>query len=75
MILAKAQGMNDALVMDNTKISLFPDNSAGVQKQRATFTDVNGWLRTFMQYVMLFPAKQSGGGETHFFEKTSTATQ
>lgn len=57
VILSKASSMEDALVMDNSKISLFPDFSAEVQKQRAQFTEVKKRLRSLeLQYAMLYPA-------------------
>lgn len=70
--------MSGALAMDNTKMSLFPDYSAEVQKQRAKFTDAKRQLRTHnLQYTMLFPAKlrMVANGEAHFFEKPFAATQ
>lgn len=70
--------MSGALVMDNTKMSLFLNYSAEVQKKRAKFTNVKRRLRTLnLQYTMLFPAKLRvvANGEAHFFEKPAAATQ
>lgn len=39
VILSKAKNLGDNLKMANSKISLFPDFSAEVQKQRAQFSD------------------------------------
>lgn len=39
-ILSKAHTLGDDLVIDNSKISLFPDFLAEVQKQRAQFNEV-----------------------------------
>lgn len=78
VILSKAWKFNGELAMDNTKISLFPDYSAEVQKLRAKFTDVKHRLNSLnLQYAMLFPAKLRvvANGEAHFFEKPSAATQ
>lgn len=70
--------MGDALVMENSKISLFPDFSAEVQKQRAQFNDVKKRLRSLkIQYAMLYPAclRVMARDEVHFFEKPTLELQ
>lgn len=64
--------------MDNSKISLFPDFSAEVQKQRAQFNDVKKRLRSLeIQYSMLYPARLRvvARDEVHFFEKPALVMQ
>lgn len=55
-ILSKARTMSGAMAIDNSKISLFPNFSAELQKQRAKFTDVKKRLQDFiLPYAMLYP--------------------
>lgn len=70
--------MGDALVIGNSKISLFPDFSAEVQKQQAQFTEVKKHHRALdLQYAMLYLARLRvvAKGEAHFFEKPSLMSQ
>lgn len=72
VILSKARSIGDALVMDNSKILLFPDFSAGKQK-RAQFTEVKKRLPSLeLQYAMLYPAclRVVAKDEVHFFLKS-----
>ena len=65
-------------MIDNSRISLFPDFSAEVQKQRAQFNDVKKRLRFLeLQYAMLYPARLRvvARNEVHFFEKPAQAMQ
>lgn len=78
VILSKARSLGDALVMTNSKIPLFPDFSAEVQKQRAHFTNVKKHLRAFnVQYSMLYPARMRvvARDQVHFFEKPQLVSQ
>lgn len=70
--------MAGALVIDNTKISLFPDFSAELQKQRVKFINVKRCLRSLeLQYAMLYMAQLQfvAKREAHFFDKPSMAAQ
>lgn len=44
VILTKARSMEDELMIDNSKISLFPDFSPDLQRQREKFQVVNKHL-------------------------------
>lgn len=56
-VLTKAR-TNVHLLVNNAHILLFPDFSAGVQRQLAKFTDIKKRLRTLgVQYYMLYPTK------------------
>lgn len=64
--------MCNALVIDNSNISLLPDFSAEVKKQRAQFTKVKKHLCSLeLHYAMLYPVhlRAVNKGEVHFFEK------
>lgn len=78
IILSKARTLGDALVIENSKISLFPDFSADVQKQRAQFNDIKKRLRSLeLQYSMLYPARLRvvARDEVHFFERPAMVAQ
>lgn len=65
-------------MIDNSKMSLFPDFSAKVQKQRAQFNDVKKRLRSLeLQYSMLYLARLRvvARDEVNFFEKPTLAMQ
>lgn len=69
-ILSKAR-VTPSLKVDNTKISLFPDFSAEVQRQRAKFLDIKKRLRAVnVQYFMLYQEKLKvlANGSSHFFD-------
>lgn len=69
-ILSKARTMSWAMAIDNSKVSLFPDFSAELQKQRAKYINVKKRLRDLkLQYAMLYPARLRvvALGEIHFF--------
>lgn len=77
-ILAKARTMGGKLAIENSKISLFPDFSAELQKQRAKFMDVKRRLRDLnLPYAMLYPARLRvvALGETRFFDRPDMAAQ
>lgn len=64
--------------IDNSRISLFPDFSAELQKRPATFNDVKKLLRELnVQYGMLYPARLrvTALGTTHFFDRPTAAAQ
>lgn len=72
IVLSKARNLGDALVMGNSKISLFPDLSDEVQQHRAQFNEVKKCLRALnVQYAMLYPARLCvvARDEFHFFKK------
>lgn len=78
MILLNARMKPAALKIDNAKISLFPDFSDDLQKQRAKFTDVKRRLRDLdLKYAMLYPArlKVEVLGSVQFFDTPSAAAQ
>ena len=67
-----------ALKIDNTKVSMFPDFSADLQKQRAKFMDVKRRLRDLdLKYAMLYPARLrlEVHGAVQFFDSPSAAAQ
>lgn len=77
-ILSKARAMSGNMVIDNSKISLFPDFSAELQKQRTKFNDVKKRLRDLnVQYAMLYPSRLrvAALGEVHFVDHTTSAAQ
>lgn len=66
------------LLIDNSKVSLFPDFSTEPQKWRAQFNDVKRHLRSLeLKYAMLYPARfgAKAKGEVHLFEKPILAMQ
>lgn len=78
IILSKARAMGGAMAIDNSKISLFPDFSAELQKQRAKFTDARKRLRDlYLQYAMLNPAHMQvvALGEVNFFDRPTSAAE
>ena len=65
-----------ALKVDNTKVSLFPDFSAELQKKRSKFLDVKRRLRDLdLKYAMLYPARLRVEvfGAVQFFDSPATA--
>lgn len=77
-ILHNARIRPEVLRIDNTKVSLFPDFSADLQKHRAKFTDVKRRLRDLdLKYAMLYPAHLwvESMGSVQFFDKSSIAAQ
>ncbi|XP_073491350.1 protein mono-ADP-ribosyltransferase PARP15-like [Aquarana catesbeiana] len=70
--------MSGSLAIDNSKISLFPDFSAELQKHCAKFIEVKKRLRELsVQYAMLYPARLrvTALGATHFFDRPDMAAQ
>ena len=70
--------MQGRLKIDNSRISLFPDYSAVVQKQRAKFVEVKRRLRDLnVQYAMLYPSRLwvVARDEVLFFDNSSAAVQ
>lgn len=70
--------MSGEMAIDNSKISLFSDFSAELQKQRAKFTDVKKRLRDLnLPYAMLYPAQLRvvALGKSHFFDLPTSAGQ
>lgn len=68
---------NINLEIQGAKVSICPDFSAAIQKQRARFTEVKKHLRAIpVVYSMLYPAKLQvvADGSVHFFEDPATAT-
>lgn len=64
------------MVIQGSKISIYPDFSAAVQKQRAKFADVKKRMRAIpIIYSMLYPAKLRvvADGSVHFFESPNMA--
>lgn len=77
-ILSKARTMSGVMAIDDSKISLFSDFSAELQKQQAKFTDFKKRLRAFnLQYAMLYSARLRvvALGEIHFFDHPASAAQ
>lgn len=78
VILFKARNLGDALKMDNSKISFFPDFSVEVQKQRAQFNDAKKRLKALnVQYSMLYPSRLHvvARDQVHFFDKPQLVSQ
>lgn len=68
--------MSEILKVDNTKVSLFLDFSAEVQRQRGKFLDIKKRLRVLnVQYFMLYPAKLKviANASKHLFDNPSSA--
>ena len=64
------------LEVENSKIMIFPDFTAAVQQQRATFIMVKRKMRELeLKYALMFPAKLKvmSGGETFFFTEPEAA--
>lgn len=62
--------------IQGAKISIYPDFSAAVQKQRAKFTEVKRRMRAIpLVYSMLYPAKLRvvADGAVHFFDSPNMA--
>lgn len=63
--------------IQGARVSIYPDFSAAVQKQRAKYTEVKKRLRALsVIYSMLYPAKLRvvAEGTVHFFENPMMAT-
>lgn len=76
-MLSKTRTMSSDVVTDKSKVSLFPDFSAELQKQRAKCTDVKKRRELNLQYAMLYPARLPVvvQGEVNFFDCPTSAKQ
>lgn len=75
IILRLARQKTD-MDIQGSKVSIYPDFSAAVQKQRAKFTEVKKRMRAIpLVYSMLYPAKLRvvADGTVHFFESPNMA--
>lgn len=67
----------EAMKIDNVRISFYPDFSAELQRKWAKFTEVKKRLRCFdVTNAMLYPAKLrvAANDETHFFNNPAVAS-
>lgn len=79
-MLSKARTMSGAMAINNSKISLFPDFFAELQKPHAKFIDVRKKKKLSdlnLQYAMLDPARLCvvALGEVHFCDRPTSAAQ
>ncbi|KAJ1142310.1 hypothetical protein NDU88_008636 [Pleurodeles waltl] len=63
----------DPIIIDNARISLYPDYALAVQKRRASYQIIKQRLRKMeIKYALLFPAKLciTHNQKTHFFDSS-----